>query len=263
MRQIVKETKTLRGIDVSTFQGYPDWKKVKADGIEFAVIKATQGKSESNPSLYKFTDSKFVHNITNAHIVGIECSVYHYLTATDTAGATDEAEYFASVIAPYKTYIDGYVAVDVESKYLPTNKATLTAIVNTFCNVMVKYGYKPIVYTNPNFLVNRLNDISKWDLWLALWRDRNNVPSTAQYPKMKMWQWGYDKVSGIDGNVDADVAFKEVTKIIDVPDPEPEPEPTIDEIKAEVVKKYGLDKDEQAYIDYFKGAEALWKKLSK
>ena len=29
----------IKGIDVSEFQGLIDWNKVKADGIEFAILK--------------------------------------------------------------------------------------------------------------------------------------------------------------------------------------------------------------------------------
>ena len=33
-----------KGIDVSTWQGDIDWKKVKADGIEFAMLRSSFGK---------------------------------------------------------------------------------------------------------------------------------------------------------------------------------------------------------------------------
>jgi lysozyme len=34
---------TLSGVDVSTYQGRIDWRKVKQVGIKFAFIKATEG----------------------------------------------------------------------------------------------------------------------------------------------------------------------------------------------------------------------------
>ena len=46
----------MKGIDVSTYQGYPDWKKVKEDGVDFAILKASQGRAESSES-YLFRDS--------------------------------------------------------------------------------------------------------------------------------------------------------------------------------------------------------------
>ena len=36
----------LRGIDVSTLQGTIAWSRVKRAGVDFAMIKATQGRGE-------------------------------------------------------------------------------------------------------------------------------------------------------------------------------------------------------------------------
>lgn len=35
---------SYKGIDVSKYQGDIDWQKVKADGIQFAVIRAGYGR---------------------------------------------------------------------------------------------------------------------------------------------------------------------------------------------------------------------------
>lgn len=248
-----------RGIDVSTFQKTVDWGKVNADGVQFAIIKSTQGKSEATPSLYLFTDSKFKTNIVKASKSGIECGVYHYLTATTVAGAKEEAAYFLKTIKPYKAYIKLYAVVDVESKYLPTDKALLTQIVDTFCTAVKQAGYEPMVYTNPNFLTYRLNSIGKWKLWLALWRSKTNVPTVAQYPNLTLWQWGAEAVDGITtGNVDAD--FEITAKPV-------EPAETKTEEKvdyaAEVCKKAGIQTETRAFLDCYKYADSLWEKLYK
>lgn len=198
-----------RGIDVSTYQGEISWANVKADGIDFAMIKATQGRSEANTSLRNFTDSKFMANITGANRWGIRAGVYHYLTAQSVGEAMQEAEYFLSVIEPYKTIIRLWAAVDVESKYLPQNKTLLSQVVHTFCSRVQAAGYDPIIYTNPNFLTYRLGDVSAWPLWLALWRDKNNVPTVKEYPSLYMWQWGSETVSGISGKVDANYMIRD------------------------------------------------------
>lgn len=256
-----------RGIDVSTHQKAVDWAKVKAAGISFAIIKATQGKSETTPSLYLFTDSRFKANICNASKKGIECGVYHYLTATTVAGAKEEAAYFLKTIKPYKAYIKLYAVVDVESKYLPTDKALLTQIVNAFCTAVKQGGYDPMVYTNPNFLSYRLNSISSWKLWLALWRSKTNVPTVKQYPNLTLWQWGSEAVDGITtGKVDADF---EITAKPEEPKPvEPKPvetKPAETEAKvdyaAEVCKKAGIQTETRTFLDCYKYAEDLWKKL--
>ena len=242
-----------RGIDVSTYQGVVDWAKVKADGIDFAIIKATQGRSETG-TYRNFTDSQFVRNIVGAHQAGVRCGVYHYLTAQTVSEAMEEAELFLSAVAPYRNIIDLWSVVDVESKHLPVNKTLLTQIVNTFCSRMVSAGYRPMVYTNTDFLKNRLNDISYWDLWLALWRNKANVPALSDYPNMKVWQWGAEIVDGVTGKVDAnymiaDIEVEEPPKSETKP-PKSETKPPKSETKppkSETVAKPGKDNNPAAW----------------
>lgn len=199
-----------RGIDVSTYQGDINWAQVKADGIDFAFIKASQGRSVSNASLRNFTDRKFAQNIVNAHRWGIRIGVYHYLTAWNVSEAMQEAEYFLSVIAPYRSIIDLWAAVDVEDSRSPKDKTLMAQIVNTFCSRVEAEGYKPMVYTNPDWLTNKLGNVSHWDLWLALWRNKANVPTADKYPNLRVWQWGTEAVDGISGKVDANYMIYDV-----------------------------------------------------
>lgn len=192
-----------RGIDVSVFQSGINWEKVRASGVDFAMIKATQGRSEQNPELRLFTDSFFIRNMIGAQKSGISIGVYHYLTAHTVTEAVEEADYYISVISPYKSKVSLYAAVDVESKYLPSDKNMLTMIINAFCKRVQHAGFTPMVYTNPNFINNRIGDISVWPLWLALWRDKKFVPSKEDYPNIRIWQWGSEAVDGIGGTVDA------------------------------------------------------------
>ena len=90
----------LFGIDVATWQGVIDWTKAKADGVDFAIIKATQGYAESSNS-YLFNDVQFKNNITNAPKAGVACGVYHYLTANTLKESEVEADYFIKSITPY------------------------------------------------------------------------------------------------------------------------------------------------------------------
>lgn len=204
-----------RGIDVSVYQGGIEWDRVRADGIDFAMIKVTQGRSEQNAAFRLFTDSCFVRNITGAGAAGVRIGVYHYLTAETVPEAMEEASYFLSVIAPYRGSVGLYAAVDVESKYLPQDKQLLTQIVHTFCARVQAEGYTPMIYTNPTWLRNRLGDIGMWPLWLALWRSKANVPSAEDYPNIRIWQWGAENVDGIAGDVDADLMITEMEEKCD------------------------------------------------
>lgn len=195
----------MKGIDVSTYQGYPDWRRVREDGVEFAMIKASQGRAESSDS-YLFRDSKFVYNITNATAAGIQCGVYHYFTAQTPEECRREAEFFLEQIEPYRDKITLWAAIDVESKYLTgLSKKVLTGIVRRFCETIEAAGYKPIVYTNPNWLKNRLEWLGDYDLWLALWRSKLLKPSG--YERLQIWQWGASAVDGISGKVDSNIGY--------------------------------------------------------
>lgn len=198
-----------RGIDVSVYQGGVNWSAVRTAGIDFAMIKATQGRSEQNAAVRLFSDSCFVRNITGARAAGVRIGVYHYLTAATVSEALEEASYFLSVLAPYRGNVDLYAAVDVESKYLPGDRQLLTQIVHTFCARVQAEGYEPMVYTNHDWLRNRLGNIDMWPLWLALWRSKANVPSAEDYPNIRIWQWGAENVDGITGNVDANFMIAE------------------------------------------------------
>ena len=233
---------TLRGIDVSTYQGSINWSAVKADGIDFAIVKATQGRAVSSNS-YLFTDRQFANNVTGAHDVGLKVGVYHYLTAKTVKEAQTEAMHFCDTIATYKPRIELWAAVDVEEdKYLPRNKTTLTAIVDAFTAYVAAEGYRPMVYTNPNYLIYRLNDVSKYDLWLALWRDKSRKPTG--YDNMRIWQYGAENVNGVrTGAVDSnygyfDVAVEEVPKPTVTPAPDTPEFEVGDRVKVRTGRNY-------------------------
>ena len=199
----------MKGIDVSTLQGIINWSKVKAAGIEFAMIKATQGRGEgtSTKNLRVFTDSKFATNIKNAHNAGIPCGVYHYFTAKNDSEAVYEAKYFINTIKPYKRYIDLWCAVDVESEphLKGVNSQTLTSATKKFMDYVKKAGYKPILYTNPNYLKYRFtpNAFNGYDIWLAHW----GVSKPMSVPNTKIWQYGDGKIAGINTSVDMNEGY--------------------------------------------------------
>ena len=192
----------LKGIDVSTLQGAIDWTKVSAD---FAMIKATQGRGEGAATrlLSRFTDSKFKTNITKCPV---PCGVYHYFTAQDKAKATAETDYFCSIIEPYRSRINLWAALDVESFYLDgLGKTELTAIVRTALERIETRGFKPMLYTNPNYLRYRFEPhaFDGCDIWLAHY----GVSKPYSVPNMKIWQYGTTRTDGISTDVDADYGY--------------------------------------------------------
>ncbi|MCI8388183.1 MAG: hypothetical protein HFE63_06955, partial [Clostridiales bacterium] len=118
-----------------------------------------------------------------------------------------EAEYFMSVIWPYRDKLSLWAAVDVESemylKGLP--KSTLTKVVNVFMEVIAANGYRPMLYTNPNYIKYRFESgaFDNVDIWLAHY----GVKQPMSVPRLQMWQYGVGRVDGIKADVDVDVGY--------------------------------------------------------
>ena len=238
-----------KGVDVSVNNGVVDWTRVKASGITFIMVKASQGHS-LNGQYYDFTDGQFRRNLTQAADEGLLCGVYHYLTAATVGDARNEADYFISVISPYKSKVKLWAAVDVESdKYLPSDAETLTAVVKIFCDRVTSAGFRACIYTNPDYLDYRLGDVSGYPLWLALWRSEDLVPSKSDYPAMVLWQYGGSSVPGISGDCDSDLGIGLTDETAGT------------DYAALVCKICGLDGQTMAYIDRYKYAGDLWRKL--
>ena len=243
--------RNLRGIDVSTYQGSIDWRAVAADGIRFAMIKATQGRSVSNSALRNFTDSRFAENVRGAAAAGMACGAYHYLTAQSEAEAVQEAEVFLSAIAPFSKQLTLGAAVDVEDSRLPRNRVLLTAIVRAFCDRVKRGGFDIMVYTNPDHLQNRMNNLTEYGLWLALWRDKELQPDPARYPNLRIWQWGTEKIAGISGKSDSNYG---IVGLLDTPSR------PID-YAAEVKRRAGLAEVTMQYLRTYRYADDRLRKL--
>lgn len=199
----------MKGIDVSTLQGVIDWKKVSGAGVEFAMIKATQGRGEgvATRHLKRFTDGKFKKNIVAASDAGIFCGVYHYMTAQTVAEAREEALYFCSIVAPYREYISLWAAVDVESGMHLGNlgRYELAKVVREFMDTVKANGYKPMLYTNPNYLKYKFPPgvFDGDEIWLAHY----NVKKPMQVPNTRIWQYGTGGVDGIKVECDVNEGY--------------------------------------------------------
>lgn len=200
----------IKGIDVSKWQGDIDWNKVKADGIKFAMIRLGYGSSDGNSC---GLDGYFEKNVANAIKAGVDIGCYFYSYATSVDAAKKEAQYVVNVLSKYKGTFTYPVAFDIEDKsQVGLGKTTLTNMVIAFGDIIEKAGFYCSVYSNLNWLKNYLDDskIKRFDHWLAQW---SSAPTYSG--AFGMWQnSSTGRVSGISGNVDTDVAYKDYPSII-------------------------------------------------
>ena len=199
----------IKGIDVSYAQGAIDWERVKASGVEFAMLRASRGPvSDTRPAS---EDTTFKYNVTEATRVGIQVGVYHYLYAHTVSEAKKEAKFFIKTISPYN--ITYPVVLDVEEQsQADLGKSTLTKIVKAFLDELNAAGYYGMLYSNKSWLTYNLDmtKLTGYEVWLAQW---NTVPTyTGDFG---MWQYTCKGiVSGIDGYVDLNLSYKNYAKII-------------------------------------------------
>ena len=248
------ETTEIRGIDVSKWQGEIDWKKVKAAGIKFAMIRLGYGSANGDAC---GLDGYFEKNVKNAIAAGIDIGCYFYSYATSVAAAKKEAAYVINVLQKYKGVFTYPVAFDLEDKTQQgLGKQVPTDMVIAFGDAIEKAGFYCSLYSNPSWMKSYLDAdrVKRFDLWLAHWTDKTNYAGAYG-----MWQNSSSgKVNGINGNVDTDFANKDYPTIIKgkklngftgseqqptVPDqPDPKPETTLkvgDLVKITGSKYYG------------------------
>ncbi|HMM05313.1 MAG TPA: GH25 family lysozyme [Clostridiales bacterium] len=202
------------GVDVSFWQGSIDWQQVKADGIDFAMIRAA-GRDSATGVIT--TDSWFERNIKGAQAAGLKVGVYIFSQAITVQEAEEEADYMLRLLAPYD--LDLPVVIDYEFRSGHTGRlaeANLTKTMATnnvlaFCNYVSSRGYIPMLYANTDMLNNYLNKddiLANVDLWYARYGDTPYITGFA------LWQYSNSgKVNGVSGNVDCNFSFVDLDEL--------------------------------------------------
>ena len=193
----------IKGIDVSSNQGKPDWAKVAKSGIKFAILRVHQRSG---------VDGSFEYNYKGCKSNGILIGGYKYSYALTPAQAIDEAE---DVIAALNGRgLDFPVFYDLEwSNQRKLGKQAVENIAVAFLTRMKKAGYKVGIYCNLDWYNNALSDaLKKYDCWIARYpaNDNGSVQERLRPTVGVGWQYSSKgKVSGISGNVDMDVFYKD------------------------------------------------------
>ena len=188
-----------RGIDVSNYQGTVDWNKVKAAGIDFAILKV--GPVYGNP------DDSFERNAAECERLGIPYGVYYYSYARSVEDANKEADRTLAWLGGHHPSLPVYY--DLEDSYIlqdpDFSKDKLTQIAQAFCNRMEAVGFKSGIYANLNWLNNYLNSpsLSGYDHWVAQYNWRCDYAGSYSF-----WQYSSSgNVPGVNGRCDMNYCF--------------------------------------------------------
>lgn len=238
----------IKGIDVSSYQGKPDWPKVSNSGVKFAILRIHQKSG---------VDTSFEHNYKGCKSNGILIGGYKYSYALTPAQAIDEAEDVLSVLGGRG--LDFPVFYDLEwSQQRSLGKQAIENVAIAFLTRIKKAGYKVGIYCNLDWYNNVLTDaLKKYDCWIARYpaSDNGSVQERLRPNVGVGWQYSSKgKVSGISGNVDMDVFYTDYRT-------EQKGEVTVAKTKLQKFTELGdyyasnggyLEKKSNAYLDDFK-----------
>nr|WP_289698179.1 GH25 family lysozyme [Enterocloster clostridioformis] len=195
-----------RGIDVSRWQGDVNWNKVKASGIQFAIIKA--GGSDAGT----YTDGKWEANYKGAKAAGIPIGAYYFVgkDCVSAAAGKADAERFIRILKgkqlEYPVYMD--------NEAQPASaKAGITEATIAFCKTMEAAGYFVGIYGSAvSGFRERMDDskLTPFAHWVAQYASKCTY--SGQYG---IWQYSSTgRVDGISGNVDLDYGYVDYPSII-------------------------------------------------
>ena len=191
---------TKKGIDISRYQGKPDFAKLK-DEVDFVILQAGFGRYAGQK------DSEFERSYAECKKYGIPCGAYWFSYAASAPDAIYEAAACAEVIKgkqfEYPIYFDiegSACSGDVSGKC------------RNFCEELEKRGYFAGIYISRSPAQQYLSaDVCKdYALWLAEYGGQLNWAGTVG-----MWQNSASgRFDGISGNVDTDFCYVDYPKMI-------------------------------------------------
>jgi lysozyme len=200
------------GIDVSHHNGKIDWDKVKAAGVQFAYIKASEGIT--------LGDDQYATNVAQARARGIPPGPYHFFIPADAVA--DQVKNFVSRVGTSQQPGDLPPVIDCETpaNWLAEDIAKHNAdwmamtvdqrvdkIIAWATAIQKQYGVQPLIYASPSFITDVLGSsprLKPYLLWIANYKVKApTIP--APWTDYTFWQDSESgTVSGVSGGVDTD-----------------------------------------------------------
>lgn len=196
---------SMKGIDVSEWQGEIDWQQVKDSGVEFVIIRVG-GRGMTEGGLY--TDEYAQSYYEGATAVGLKVGAYLFSQSISVEEAIEEAEFVLEQVENWEVqmplvYDWEYMGQDARTADM--DPRTLTDMANAFCQTIEAAGYTPMLYFGRSQSVDmmHLEELVDYPFWLAMYS------TVMDYPyKIDMWQYTDEgTVPGISGNVDLNLLF--------------------------------------------------------
>ncbi|SHF41486.1 glycoside hydrolase family 25 protein [Streptoalloteichus hindustanus] len=196
------------GVDVSSWQGEPDWGAVRRAGVEFAYVKTTEGTGYLNP----VRDAQF----RGARDAGLVVGVYHYGRPDYGNSPQAEADYYVREVLRLGASGPGLLppCLDIEEA-APRVADWCTAFV---ARVRERLGRHPVlVYASTSYINGHLGEgwANATDIrWWVAHYDRSPGDPGYKSPRVVMHQYTrHGRVAGVAGDVDMNRAMRALQDI--------------------------------------------------
>ncbi len=203
-------TSSYVGVDLSKYNDYVDFQKLKNAGIDFVMLKVGARGYESGSMTI---DDYYEGNIKRASDAGLEIGLYFASQAITEDEAIEEANTVLESIGDYDVTYP--IAIDLEfvdgdscrtEALIPESR---TAIAKAFCDTIAEAGYVPMIYADKEMLIKelQLSKLQNFDIWLC------NPGDTPDYPyRFSMWQYSTSaSIDGISGRANMNISFIDFT----------------------------------------------------
>lgn len=178
----------VRGIDISAHNGVVDFDKVASVGMDFVILKATEGAT--------FKDKNFPTNYRKARKAGLKVGAYHFFRF-DVGGYMQALNLMHSIKG---RRLELPVVIDVEEWSNPRDHTThdILARLQTMINTLEAHGYHVMLYSNKDGFEKFFSQqFAHYPLWLC------SFTGAPEAGNMRLWQFSHvGRVSGVDGKVD-------------------------------------------------------------
>ena len=190
----------VKGLDVSHWNGYPDFAKLKNAGMKFVFSKASQGTS--------FVDDTYRRHTREARQAGLLAGAYHFFDYTK-AGPPQAKHFLATLRSTTGLSTLLPLVVDVEtlgSLGTPNRALARTRLHGLLDELYERTGRYPMIYTSRYMweqVVGAPSTFGRYPLWVACWAC-DDVHMPRGWSDWDFWQVGVFKFDGgpkLDGNV--------------------------------------------------------------
>ncbi len=196
-------------IDVSEHNGAIDWAKVKAAGVDYAIIRCGYGQDQRDQD-----DTQWINNVKGCQASGIPFGAYLYSYATSTSRAAGEGEHALTCLkqaglSPSDVALPIYY--DLEENSLKDKDQA--AFAKAFFAPLENAGYKTGTYASLSWWNEYLTDpcFNQRAKWVAAYNASVGL-TYSDFSDFKntdgMWQFSdYGLVPGVNGRCDLDYTY--------------------------------------------------------